>query len=168
MILKTSKIRCRRGVSLVGTMVAVAILLIALIGTSTFRYAAALDGRRADAHTTAARIALTLCESWRGIRGDQAYNPAVFLGSGLQVAAGEGPVKPEDFILLGSYTIKFNDGAGVNDYAATLSWKDVQPGLRALNVIVAWASREQGGETKKDGSAIVDKSFGLTVYTQTY
>ena len=165
MVLKTSKIRCRRGVSLVGTMVAVTILLIALIGTSTFRYAAALDGRRADAHTTAARIALTLCESWGGVRGDQAYNPAVLLDSGLQVDAGEGPVKPEDFTLLGSYTIKFEDDAGVNNYTATLSWKDIQPGLRALNVIVAWASREQPVVDKAGPGP--DKSFGLTVYTQT-
>ena len=51
-------------------VVAVVILLIALIGTSTFRYAAALDGRRADAQTTAARAALLLCESWRGLNGD--------------------------------------------------------------------------------------------------
>jgi Tfp pilus assembly protein PilV len=51
MVLKTRKIKCRRGVSLVGTMVAVTILLIALIGTSTFRYAAAMDGRKARAHT---------------------------------------------------------------------------------------------------------------------
>jgi hypothetical protein len=164
MVLKTGKIKCHRGVSLVSTMVAVAILLIALIGTSTFRYAAALDGRRADAHTTAARIALTLCESWRGVRGDLTYNPTVLLDSDLQVAAGQGPVKPEDFTLLGSYTINFNDDAGVNDYTATLSWKDIQPGLRALNVIVAWASREQEGD---DGLAAADKSFGLTVYTQT-
>jgi Tfp pilus assembly protein PilV len=168
MVLKTCKIKCRRGVSLVGTMIAVAILLIALIGTSTFRYAAALDGRRADAHTTAARIALTLCESWRGVRGASTYNPTVLLGSGLQIAVGEGPVKPEDFTLLGSYTIKFVDDAGVNDYRATLSWKDVQPGLRALNVIVAWASRENAdASTTKTSGATTDKSFGLTVYTQT-
>ena len=169
MIPKTRKIRCRRGVSLIGTMVAVAILLIALIGTSTFRYAAAMDGRRADAHTTASRIALTLCESWRGVRGDQTYDPAIHLDTGLKVAAGEGPDKPEDFTLLGSYTLQFNDGAGVNNYMATLSWKDVQPGLRALNVIVAWASREQAVDSKEQNPVdAADKSFGLTVYTQTF
>jgi Tfp pilus assembly protein PilV len=164
MIQKTIKIRYRRGVTLVGTMVAVAILLIALIGTSTFRYAAAMDGRRADAHTTASRIALTLCENWRGVRGASTYNPTVLLSSGLQVAAGEGPVKPEDFTLLGSYTIKFTDDPGVNDYRATLSWKDVQPGLRALNVIVVWASRENADVS----TTKADKSFRLTVYTQTF
>lgn len=169
MIPKTRKIRCRRGVSLVGTMVAVAILLIALIGTSTFRYAAALDGRRADAHTTASRIALMLCESWRGVRGDQTYDPVIHLDTGLKVAAGEGPEKPEDFILLGSYILHFNDGAGVENYMATLSWKDIQPGLRALNVIVAWASRDQAVDSKQQNPVdAADKSFGLTVYTQTF
>jgi hypothetical protein len=150
-------------------MVAVAILLIALIGTSTFRYAAALDGRRADAHTTAARIALTLGESWRGVWGDLTYDPATHLDTGLQVAAGEGPLKPEDFTLLGSYTVQFGDGAGVNVYMATLSWKDIQPGLRALNVVVAWASREQADDGKQLNPVdAADKSFGLTVYTQTF
>ena len=167
MILKTSKKRCCRGMSLVGTMVAVTILLLALIGTSTFRYAAAMDGRKARAHTTAARVALALSESWRGIKGDPTYNPAAHLGSDLEVAAGEGPDKPEDFTLLGSYTVQFDDGAGVDDYTATLSWKDIQPGLRALNVVVAWVSHEQPVEGKKDAAATPDKSFGLTVYTQT-
>jgi hypothetical protein len=137
MIPKASRIRCRRGVSWVGTLVAVVILRIALIGTSTFRYAAALDGRRADAHTTAARIALMLCESWRGVNGDGTYDPVAHLGSDLSVATGAGPAKPDDFTLLGSYTVQFDDGAGVEDYSTTLSWKDVQPGLRALNVSVA-------------------------------
>ena len=168
MVQKTGKIRCRRGVSLVGTMVAVAILLIALIGTSTFRYAAALDGRRADAHTTAARVALMLGESWRGTWGDLTYDPIAHLGTGLKVAVGEGPLKPEDFTLLGSYTLHFNDGAGVENYMATLSWKDIQPGLRALNVIVVWASRDQAVDGKQNPVDVADKSFGLTVYTQTF
>jgi Tfp pilus assembly protein PilV len=168
MVLKTSKIKCHRGVSLVSTMVAVAILLIALIGTSTFRYAAALDERRADAHTTAARIALTLCEGWRGVRGALTYDPTVLLDSDMQVTAGEGPVKPVDFTLLGSYIVIFSDDAGVNDYRATLSWKDIQPGLRALNVTIAWASRENAVvSVSMTSGTTTDKSFALTVYTQT-
>jgi len=155
--------------SLIGSMVAVAILLIALIGTSTFRYAAAMDGRRADAHTTAARIALTLGESWRGTRGDLTYDPVTQFSNGLTIAVGEGPIKPEDFTLLGSYTVQFDDDAGVNDYMATLSWKGVEPGLRALNINVAWASRENAvSSTKYSSRAVTDKSFALTVFTQTY
>ena len=167
MILKTRKIKCRRGMSLVGTMVAITILLIALIGTSTFRYAAALDGRRATAHTTAARVALTLCESWRGIKGDTTLDPTVLKTSDMTVSASNwnGHETPEDFTLLGNYAIVLDDDDpdSVN-YYATMSWKDVQPGLRALNVSVAWAQRGRGADDTEN----VDKAFGLTVYTQTY
>jgi hypothetical protein len=101
-----------------------------------------------------------LCESWRGVNGDGTYDPVAHLGSDLSVAAGAGPANPDDFTLLGSYTVQFDDGTGVEDYSMTLSWKDVKPGLRALNVSVAYASRDQ--------QESADKSFGLTVYTQTY
>ena len=165
MILKTNKIRCRRGVSLVSTLVAVTILLIALIGTSTFRYAAAMDGRKARAHTSAARIALSLGESWRGIKGDVALDPTGLGSSDMTVTAGNGPDKPDDFTLLGSYKVVLDDDDvdSVN-YYATMSWKDVQSGLRALNVSVAWSQRGPGADNTEN----VDKSFGLTVYTQTY
>jgi len=162
---RMKKIQCRRGMTLVGTLVAVTILLIALIGTSTFRYAAALDGRRADAQTTAARIALMLCESWGGINGDETYNPVTHLSSDLGITASSSIVaaKPSDFKLLGAYTVLFDDDRGVNKYMATLSWKDLQPGLRALNVNVAWAQREQ---VVSDSG--VDRSFSLTIYTSTW
>ncbi|OHB62836.1 MAG: hypothetical protein A2168_09565 [Planctomycetes bacterium RBG_13_50_24] len=166
MVLKTSKIRCRRGMSLVGTMVAVTILLIALIGTSSFRYNAALDGRKAKAQTTAARIALMLCESWGGINGDAAFNPTGLCGSNLSIVTLDANLdKPLDFNLLGSYTVvlKTDDSYNIN-YYATLSWKDVQPGLRALNVIVAWAQRDLG----INGIAGADKSYRLTIYTHAF
>ena len=166
MFLKTSKIRCHRGVSLVDTMIAVTILLTALIGTSSLRYSAALDRRKADAQTAAARIALMLCESWRGINGDVTFDPTELSGSDLNIDTLEANLdKPLDFNLLGSYAVVLdtNDSYNIN-YYATLSWKDVQPGLRALNVIVAWAQRDLG----VDGIQGADKSFRLSIYTQTF
>ncbi|MHC4507972.1 MAG: type IV pilus modification PilV family protein [Planctomycetota bacterium] len=161
---RTNNIRRCRGMSLVGAMVAVVILLIALIGTSSFRYCAAMDARKADAQTTAARVALMLCESWRGISGDVTYDPVAHLGTDLDITQStEGPAKPSDFTLLGSYVAELDDVHDVTHYA-TLSWKDVQPGLRALNVIVAWAQRGPG----QDGNETVDKSFRLTIYTVTW
>ena len=161
---KADKIRRRRGMSLVGTMVAVVILLIALIGTSSFRYCAALDARRADAQTGAARVALMLCESWSGVDGALTYDPVIQLGTDLVVTQSiTGPAKPADFTLLGTYKVVLKDFHGVNHYA-TLSWQDVQPGLRALNVIVAWAQRGAGA----DGVENVDKTFRLTVHTATW
>ncbi|MFC1636247.1 hypothetical protein ACFL5Z_15560 [Planctomycetota bacterium] len=169
MVPKTGKIGCRRGVSLLDTMAAVVILMIALLGTFTLRYTVALDGRRADARTTAARIAMMLCESWRGIDGDETYDPVIHLSSDLKVAEGTGPAYPDDFTLLGSYTIAFDDGIGVDNYMTTLSWKDIQSGLRALNVIVTWASREQlEGKIQQIDGISVDKSYELTIFTQTY
>ncbi len=161
---KADRIRRHRGVSLVSTLVAVVILLIALIGTSSFRYCAAMDARRADAQTSAARIALMLCESWSGVNGAITYNPVVQLDDDLVVTQSTtGPAKPSDFTLLGTYKVVLKDFHGVNHYA-TLSWKDVQPGLRTLNVVVAWAQR--GAAT--NGVENVDKSFKLTVQTATW
>jgi hypothetical protein len=156
MVLKTSKIRRRRGFSLVGVMIAMAILLAALIGTSNFRYYSTLDAQKAAAKITASRIGLMLCENWRGLGGVETYDPTTSLGSTLTIAPSTGPDKPGDFTLLGSYTITLN---GAN-YYITLSWKDVSTGLRALNIIVAWAQREQGTSSLNDA----DKSFKLTTY----
>ena len=156
MVPKTCKIRCRRGFSLVSIMIAIAILLAALIGTSNFRYYSALDAKKAAAKITASRIGLMLCENWRGLGGAETYDPATYLGSDLTITASSGPSEPTDFTLLGSYTVTVN---GANFYI-TLSWKDVSAGLRALNIIVAWAQREQGTSSLNDA----EKSFKLTTY----
>lgn len=159
----------RAGSTLISSLIAVAIILIALIGTSNFRYYTALDSRKATARTEAARIALLLCESWRGIQGDLNYDPITSLGSDLMISSDEGPESPEDFTPLGSYLIMLGKTNDQNDneyhisYYATLSWEDIQPGLRALNVIVAWAQKESG----TGGYDSADKSFTLTIYTLT-
>jgi hypothetical protein len=160
---RDSKIKyARSGSTLISSLIAVTILLIAVIGTSNFRYYAAMDGRKAVAQTNAARIALSLCESWKGLKGDITYNPISQLGTFITITADQGPSKPNDFTLLGSYKITLDsteDNAMGADYFVTLSRKDVQSGLRALNVIVSWAQRGQQGLNN------TDKSFALTTYT---
>ncbi|MHC4626809.1 MAG: hypothetical protein ACYTDV_07485 [Planctomycetota bacterium] len=145
------------------SLVAVIILLIALIGTTTFRYGAALGARQAGARTAAARVALVLCESWRGLNGDETYDPTQLAGGDFQIteSSWSGHVTPSDFTSLGNYEVVLDssDPDGTK-YYATLSWKDVQSGLRALHVNIAWAQRSERAED-------VDKSYGLTVYTQT-
>lgn len=165
MVPQTSKVRYHLGFSLVDTMVAVVILLIAVIGTSIFRYNSTLDGRRFNSQTSAARIALMLSESWRGINGDLTFDPTVLSTSDLTINENIQSIsaKPSDFTLLGSYIINLNDVHGVN-YHAILSWKDIESGLRALNVVVAWAQRGAG----EDGVENVDKSFRLTAYTHVF
>lgn len=159
----------QRGSTLISSLIAVAIILIAIIGTSNFRYYTALDSRRATAQTEAARIALLLCESWRGVQGDLNFDPITNLGSDLTLSIEEGPECPEDFTSLGSYLIMLDKNDDQDDseyhisYYTTLSWNDIQPGLRALNVTVAWAQRD----LSVGGYDSADKSFTLTIYTLT-
>ena len=157
MVPKTRKIRCHSGFSLVSIMIAITILIAALIGTSNFRYYSAMDARKAAAKITASRIGLMLCENWRGLGGAATYDPVAFLSSELNITASSGPPEPSDFTLLGSYTVAVNNA----NYYITLSWKDVNPGLRDLNIIVSWAQRELGQSTLSDA----DRSFTFTTYT---
>jgi len=157
----------RSGSTLISSLIAVAIILVALIGTSNFRYHTSMDSRRATALTEASRIALLLCESWRGIQGDLDYNPITNLGADFTISSNEGPSCPDGFTKLGSYLIQLD---GNNDqeeyhisYYTTLSWQDIQPGLRDLNVNVSWAQRDNSD----GGFDAADKDFSLTIYTLT-
>jgi type II secretory pathway pseudopilin PulG len=156
-----------KGISLVETMVAIVVLSIAVIGASGYRYYAAMDTRKADMRMTAARVALLLCESWRGLKGDETYDPTVHLGSELLITVADPndndavPDKPDDFTKLGSYGVLMN---GVPCYT-TMSWQDVSAGLRALNVVIAWPPRTAW--TDNLGEVLVDsKLFKLTTYTE--
>ena len=139
-----------------GSMVATAVLLVVLIGTCSLRYSAMREARKAAVNMTAARLAATLCESWRGLSGDETYSPIAHLGSAMTINESKGLGAPEDFTLLGNYAIAL-DGSS---YYATLSWKDVATGLRALNVTVAWDPQAKGQSSAEHAS----KSFQLTSY----
>lgn len=150
------------GFTLVEIMAAIVILMVAVLGTSAFRYTAALGARRADAQTTAARIGLLLTESWRGTSDPNTFDPTDlangFSESTLEINSGSVSIEaPAGFTVLGTYRIAANDFG----YDAVLSWKDVSGGgLRALNVIVAWDQRGSGSEYQR----YPDKSFELTAY----
>jgi hypothetical protein len=156
MLIQRKRKAIGRGFSIVEVVVAAVVIAVAVVGTSGFRYHSALDWRRAVRHTSAARAALLLCESWRGTGGDEDYNPVSHLGANTNIATGDGPEQPDGYTLLGSYTLSVN---GTLCYA-TLSWKDVTEGLRALNVAVAWTQRGENG----GGYDAADKIFPLTTY----
>ena len=171
MVAKTIKrSRSVAGLTLVEVMVAIVVLAIAALGASAFRYHAALGVRKADLQTGAARTALLLCESWRGASDPNTFNPTQLATANPALAIGAvtisgGLAAPTDFTLLGNYKITVDSF----DYYAVLSWKDVSPGLRALNVIVAWDQRGSGpssgaGNVYDWGSVDSSKSFKLTTY----
>lgn len=168
MCIKARKKDFRNGSTLISSLVAVTIILIAIIGTSNFRYYAALDTRKATAMTESSRIALLLCESWRGMQGDLSYDPLANFGSDLTIRNDDGPLAPDGFTTLGSYLIMLGTDSDQSEYKisyyVTLSWQDIQTGLRALNANVSWAQRDTG----IGGFEETDKSFSLTTYTLTY
>jgi len=160
--------RYRSGLTFVELLVATVILLIAVIGTAAFRYHAALGARRADLRTTAARTALLLCEGWRGAAEPNAFDPETQLDELVEDATfdidqisepGESLSAPGGFTLLGAYRITIDNV----EYYAVLSWQDVAPELRALNVVVLWNQRGYG----PDSGFRPDKSFALTTYIDT-
>ncbi|MHC4624696.1 MAG: type IV pilus modification PilV family protein [Planctomycetota bacterium] len=150
----------RAALTFIEIMIATVILLVAVLGTSAFRYSTALNARMADLQATASRIGLLLCESWRGSSDPNTFDPTVLSDdSGFVIEASGHSVDsglPAGFTALGTYRVA---AEGV-DYYVVLSWKDLFTDLRALNVTVIWDQR--GSNTSYDGR--VDKSFRLTTY----
>jgi prepilin-type N-terminal cleavage/methylation domain-containing protein len=182
--LKYNKSKYTCGVSLIEVMIATVILAVAIIGASGYRYYTTVDARKSADKVTAARIALMLCESWRGAKGSLTFDPVVHFTPELKVIQIEGPSDTGGFgasswesALLGAYTVHLN---GAN-YIAALRWKDVNTKLRTLSIEVSWNQRRsdsdytgnktcyQGGETlsspETDYSTFAtNKSFRLTTY----
>jgi len=174
------RVKSAAAFTLVEIMLSVAVLLVAVIGASGYRCYAGLDARKAKTHITAARIALLLSESWRGVKGSETYDPVLHLSPDLSITANTmyqfdstsyviiGSAAAEGFTPLGIYTVVSNNANDV--YYATLSYKDVSTGLRALNVVVAWPQAGQRAPTtsvsKTTGATVGYKLFKLTTYTE--
>ncbi len=149
---------CDLGVSIIEATIALVILAIAILGAINFRYYSSLDVRRSNLHDSAARVALMLCESWRGLDGTVSFDPVKEFEPGIVISATGGPTEPNDFTLLGKYTVLLEG----RDYYAALSYQDMDADLRALNVTVVW---EQRGQDKTELNE-ADKIYQLTTYTE--
>lgn len=167
---KANEFRSRRAVTLIEILVSMASLTIAVLGASYCRYYSALDARKASIQIAGTRAGLLLCESWKGLKGAGTYDPVAHLSSDLAITVDAtvpfssdhpitGPVVSDGFIELGTYAITINNIT----YYTILSWKDIDTGLRALNIIVVWelVGREVTGST--DVARL--RSFKVTTYT---
>jgi Tfp pilus assembly protein PilV len=142
----------RNGFSLLDVVIASVVLIIAILGTASYRYYSSIDQRKAAMQTSAVRAAQLLYESWRGVQGAATYNPTAYTWADMTISVGSGPTIPSGFTSLGSYAISTNDF----NYTASLSWQNVSSGLRAVNVTIAWPT---------SGSGTPDNSYTLTSYT---
>ena len=158
----TDRLPRSKGFSLVDTMVSLVILVIAVLGVSKVRYYTTLDTQKAERQTTAAQTAILLGETWRGTKGSESFNPVAQLGADLTITQTtapktQGKKDAEGFFLLDNYKLTLDQ---VN-YYATLSWKDIDKDLRALNVLIAWAQNGQASDSQS-----TDKEFEVTIYAQ--
>ena len=158
--MKNDNLKRFRGTSLIEAMLAILVLIIAVLGASGYRYYSSLDAKRAYMRATASRIGMLLCESWSGVKGDENFDPTVYSETALTLTEISVPdsLIPEGFVLLGAYEIQ----TGNVNYYAVLSYDDVSVGLRAMNIVVTWAQRQQSESSVADA----DKLFSLTTYTE--
>jgi len=164
MLMKTTKrSKPSAGFTFTEVMGAIAVLTVAVLGTSAYRYHATVDVRKADLKTSGARIGCLLCETWRGVPDPNTFNPTSHLGTDLTIltlTSYQGPGTPTGHNELGTYAITV-DG---EEYRATLFWRDVAPGLRALSVTVVW---DWDRQNQSFGNLPPSKSFRLTTYVTT-
>jgi len=161
-----------RGMSIIEVMVFIAIMLVAVIGASGYRYLSSLDIRKSDNEITAGRIASYLCESWKGQGGGESlYNPTndsnpSGIGEITAASSALAPEKPAIFTLLnngGYYKIRVysdNDNV-VRTYYCTMSYRTINSAsgnLETLNIIVSWPANENSTST----SALAKKSLVLS------
>lgn len=163
MITKRSK--SAGGFTFTEIMGAILVLTVAVLGSSAYRYYAALDTRKADLQTTAARVGSLLCETWRGASEPNSYDPVAYFGTELAIeeihisdTGGHQFPTHTGSTRLGAYRI-VTEG---NSYNAMLSWVDVQLGLRALNAVVIWGDHQTDSNysTRPNSSNV----FRLTTY----
>jgi hypothetical protein len=140
----------KKGFSIIDAMIAAMMIIMIVMGTMMYRYHSTLDIRKAEEQLKATQLVIVFCETWRGLGGDESFDPASYFSSEMTITNGSGPSKPADYTMLGSYEITIED----MDCKSTLSYKEVDTGLRALNIIVAWPNGNTGQ----------DKEFEITSY----
>jgi hypothetical protein len=154
--LPARKRRFAGGMSLIEVMIAVALALTGVVGASGYRYFAAVNAREAAGRRTAARLALTVCEGWRGSDGIAAYDPTAYLSPQLVLQ----DAFPHDISYgskkLGFYKTILNDTI----YYVTCWWSEPYPGLMALYVRVRWPLGKKGFFEYSE----TNRSFSLTTY----
>ena len=149
----------RKGFTHIDVLIALAILVISILGTSVYQYQAELNAHKADVQATAVRTAALLCVGWSGEDGVTAFDPVSTFGADLTITASSGPSAPSGFTSLGSYRVVIDNFY----YFATLSYKDLSGAkVRALNVVISWERACHGTSEL----AAANATYQMTTYVQ--
>ena len=149
----------RKGFTHIDVLIALAILVISILGTSVYQYQAELNAHKADVQATAVRTAALLCVGWSGEDGVTAFDPVGTFGADLSITASSGPSAPSGFTSLGSYRVVIDNFY----YFATLSYKDLSGAkVRALNVVISWERACHGAKELTAANA----TYQMTTYVR--
>ena len=124
-------IQDRRGMTLVEVMIAVAIVIIAALGTMCYEYLCIDHVRYARAELTATRIGQLLIEDWKSDGGSLDYNPEdLHMGFDLPEDLPTNCVTVVDGLPLHISMTHSDVPGGVDNFAGTK--------LSEISVIVSW------------------------------
>jgi prepilin-type N-terminal cleavage/methylation domain-containing protein len=142
----------KNGLCLIEVMVAMAVLLVGILGTMCFRYHCALNCRKADAHNSAVRIGGMLLEGWKATGAENDFDTVGMFSSDVTIStSNNSPTPASGFSELGRYHI-INDQM---NYYATLSYKDSDAATpKTLNASVYWLNSNQSGSVGTDAQSI--------------
>jgi len=148
------------GLTLIETMVTIALVMVMIVGVAEFRAFSSSNVRKADVQITSTRLALLLLEDWKAQSGSSDYDPVPVFSSQLDIAkSSDGPAVPDGFIRAGYHRRIIADGVY---YYATLSYKEATANeLRTLNVAVASVAGYGEGTVSS-----TDQSARLTTYVR--
>ena len=149
--MKSKRSRMRSALTIIEGIIALIVLVIAVIGSSTYRYSAKMNARKAYMYITASRMASMLCDGWSGEGGDVSFDPVATFSPDLDISADSGPEAPSGFTAIGGYRIIIEG----TYYYTTLSYKDLGSGLKALNVVVNWDFTGRGTYTLADAKGLL-------------
>ncbi len=156
--MKSSAQTKRSGFTIIEVIVALAGILVIVIGALSFQYYCAVDTREADVRAGANRLALLMLEGWRGSAGSEDFDPLIEFGP---LAAADGPLESIDPAGEDRYMVVANR----TNYFVTLYCNDdvSEPEriLRTLSVTVAW-SRDYKAEELDE----YVRSFTLTTMVE--
>ncbi len=147
-----------KGFSIVETLLAAVVLMIAIGGIMVFRYYTVVSAERAENQLMAARCAYLLSEAWRGQKGDAAFDPTEqdfdlnfqiqqmtspgLLGSFPTGSPGEKLKGNTGVSLLGNYRVQIDD----KEFQTQLLYSELVgvQNLNVLHILVVWTDHRKG------------------------
>ena len=150
------------GFTLVEIVISILIIMVLATGAMGYQYYSVRDVNLSEVQATAVRMSMLLLEGWKGVQGDEAFDPVSAFETQITISSSmAGPAVPTDkggasLALLGYYEIEVQ---GTYYYTA-LSWKaasSLEP--KVLNATTTWRRDYGQGALQGDELSVQYSTF---------